>query len=108
MKPIHRLMTGAAAVCALALFATPMLAQKDAAVSLGRLSTGALVRFVKSPSGDWGIDVAGKGAPHLSQPQPARFEIYTGAVPSPVSDADIKTIAGGYRTVTQSADGVTA
>jgi len=107
MKTIHRLMTGGAAACALVLFATPMLAQKGVAVSLGRLSNGAIVRFVKCPSGDWGIDVAGQGAPHLSQPQPARFEVYSGGA-GPVGDSDIKTLSAGYKTVTQSADGVTA
>ena len=108
MKAIHKLMMGGVAMCTLALFATPMLAQKDAAVTLGRLSNGATVRFVKGISGEWGIDVAGKAAPHLAQLQPARFEVYTGAVPGPASHTDIKTEAGGYKSVTQSSEGVTA
>ena len=108
MKTIHRLSIGGAAACALALFATPMLAQKDSAVSLGRLSTGAIMRFVKDASDQWGIEMAGGDAPHLTQAQPARFEIYTGAIPGPVSDAGIKTLAGSYKTVAKSADGVIA
>ena len=106
MKTMARLLAGSGAVCVLALFATPLLAQKDAGVTLGRLSSGAMVRFVKSPSGEWGIEV--EGAPRLSQAEPARFEVYTGALPGPASDAEVKTIAGGYKSVTPSAGGVTA
>ena len=102
------LLAGGAALCALALFATPMLAQKEEGLTLGRLSNGATVRFIKDASGTWGVDLSGPGAPDLSQKQPARFEIYTGAMPGPADDSDVKTVAGGYRSIIRSSGGVTA
>jgi hypothetical protein len=104
MKDMHRLLIQGAVLCALGLFATPMLAQ-DPGVTLGRLSTGATVRFVKDAAGSWGIDVT--GSPHLAQTQPAQFEIYTGAS-GPGNEADVSKISGGYQSVTKSADVVTA
>jgi hypothetical protein len=99
-----KLLTGGAALCTLGLFMCPMLAQ-DGEVNLGRLSPGGAVRFVRNAAGAWGIDIA--GAPRLAQAQPAQFEVYVGAS-GPDNEADVRTISGGYSSVTKSADGATA
>ncbi len=57
------------------------------------------MRFVKSGSGEWGIDMEGGGAPHILQPRPAAFEVYTGSLPGPGSKDDVHELAAGYKTV---------
>ena len=99
---------GAGAVCAVALSVTLAQSQQGSAVSLGRLATGATVKFIKGASGQWRIDITGGGAPHLSQPQPARFEVYTGSSPGPGSKDDIHEVAAGYKTVQATAGVATA
>jgi hypothetical protein len=84
---------------ALTLAVAPLHAQQGSAISLGRLSTGAVVNFVKAPSGRWGIDVAGNRTPHISQPEPARFEVYTGSSPGPGSKDDLHDVTAGYDAV---------
>src|SRR5258707_8648541 len=83
----------------LTLAVAPLHAQQGSAISLGRLSTGAVVNFVKAPSGRWGIDVAGNRTPHISQPESARFEVYTGSLPGPGSKDDSHDVTAGYDTV---------
>ena len=92
----------AGAIYSLVVF--PAHAQQDVTVSLGRLSTGAAVTFVRSATGGWGIDIAGNGRAHISQSQPAQFEIYTGTPPGPGSKDDLHDLEAGYDTV-QMADG---
>jgi hypothetical protein len=99
---------GAAVVSALALSLTLLHAQQGSSISLGRLSTGATVNFVKASSGEWGIDIAGPGTPHISQPQPARFEVYTGSTPGPGSKDDLHAAAAGYKSVTLAGGTATA
>ena len=98
----------AVVVCTLALSITQAHAQQGSTISLGRLSTGATVNFVKAASGEWGIDVAGNGTPHISQPQPARFEVYTGSLPGPGSKDDLHEVAAGYQTVQMAGGTATA
>ena len=101
--PLKAAMPFAGTVCALAFCIIQAHAQQGATIPLGRLSTGATVNFVKTASGKWGIDVAGN--PHISQPEPARFEVYTGSLPGPGSKDDVHDVTAGYDMV-QMSDGV--
>jgi len=93
----------------LCLLTAPLaLAQQEQAgataanrTELGLLSNGAAVAFVRADSDDWGIEIAGGTAPRISQPKPARLEIFR-------SEQDIRQLAVGYRTVQKSAAGVDA
>ena len=47
-------------------------------MELGRLKNGAVVAFVRSGSGGWGIEISGDAVPRLTQPKPAQIEVYRG------------------------------
>jgi len=74
-------------------------AQAGSRIELGQLQTGATVAFVKNPSGDWGMEIA--GSPRLTQEKPARIEVFHNA-------KDIRRLEAGYKTVRRSAAGVEA
>ena len=85
------------AVACLLAVATP--AQQKQAVAntanrmeLGRLGNGAMVAFVRSGSGGWGIEIFGDAVPRLTQPKPAQIEVYRGG-------DDVRQIAAGYQSV---------
>ncbi len=77
------------------------IGQSGKRINLGRLQTGAVVSFIRSASGQWGIEIEGGPAPSIVQPQPARLEIYRNA-------NDIREIAAGYGTVRKLASGIDA
>jgi hypothetical protein len=85
----------------LTLGASALFAQQGARLDLGRLQTGATASFIRSPAGEWGIEIAGGPAPRVQQPKPARLEIFRAA-------ADIRQLAAGYKTVQKSATGIDA
>jgi hypothetical protein len=94
-----------ALVCLLA-DATP--AQQKQAVAntanrmeLGRLKNGAVVAFVRSGSGGWGIEISGDAVPRLTQPTPAQIEVYRGG-------DDVRQIAAGYQSARKEAGAVVA
>ncbi len=68
-------------------------------ILLGQLPTGATVTFARSDSGEWGLDIAGNAAPRISQPKPARFEVFTRDTTGPALKDDIRELAGGYKSV---------
>jgi hypothetical protein len=70
-------------------------------VLLGRLATGATVAFVRSGAGEWGLEIAGAGAPRLHQARPAQLEVYS-------REEDIRQLAAGYKSVQSGTGGVTA
>jgi len=74
-------------------------AQAGSRIELGTLQTGATVAFVKNPSGDWGMEIA--GSPRLTQEKPARVEVFR-------NEKDIRRLEAGYKTVRRSAAGVEA
>ncbi len=84
----------------LLLTGTALLAQQTR-IDLGRLQTGATVSFVRSQHADWGIEIAGGAVPRISQPKPAKLEVYR-------SDEDIRQLTAGYKTVQKSAAGIDA
>ncbi|MDR3755142.1 MAG: hypothetical protein P4K78_15100, partial [Terracidiphilus sp.] len=61
-------------------------------MELGRLKNGAVVAFVRSGSGGWGIEISGDAVPRLTQPTPAQIEVYRGG-------DDVRQIAAGYQSV---------
>jgi hypothetical protein len=82
------------------------LAQQGAApaagrVVLGRLATGASVTFVRTPAGEWGIEITGPQIARMGQPKPAQIEVYR-------SDDNVRQLAAGYRSIEKSADAVVA
>lgn len=79
--------------------ASPSIAQQP--LQLGRLGTGALVSFVRSGSGDWGMVIAGSSAPQIVQPAPAQIEVYR-------AEGDIQELAAGYKMVRRTLAGAEA
>lgn len=77
------------------------LAQQQERMDLGRLQTGATVSFVRSGAGEWGIEITGTALPRISQPKPARFEIYH-------SKDDVRQLASGYMTIEKSGNQIEA
>jgi len=61
-------------------------------MELGRLRNGAVVAFIRSGPGGWGIEISGDAVPRLTQPKPAQIEIYRGG-------DDVRQIAAGYQSV---------
>ncbi len=70
-------------------------------MELGRLTNGAVVAFVRSGSGGWGIEISGDAVPRLTQPKPAQIEVYRGG-------EDVRQIAAGYRSARKEAGVVVA
>jgi hypothetical protein len=98
-----------AAFNALMLAFTPFLVLAQAGstsaasgTELGRLANGAAVTFVRASTGDWGIEISGGGAPHLTQPKPAQIEVFTGP------EYSIQQLAAGYLSVQREADTIVA
>ena len=67
-------------------------------IELGRLSTGATFAFLRGTDGEWGLAIAGATTLGFQQPKPARIEVYR-------TDADIRALVAGYRTVEKPAAG---
>ena len=63
-------------------------------IVLGRLANGAAVTFVRAGSRDWGIEISGGSAGHLTQPKPAQIEVYRGG-------ENVRQLAAGYQAVKQ-------
>ncbi|HKV77614.1 MAG TPA: hypothetical protein VJP02_05725 [Candidatus Sulfotelmatobacter sp.] len=57
--------------------------------------------FVRSPAGEWGIEISGGTAPTISQSQPARMEVFR-------AEDDLHQLAAGYKTVRKSEGGIDA
>jgi hypothetical protein len=76
-------------------------AKPVARVELGYLQTGARVTLVRSPTGEWGIEISGGAGLRISQSQPATLEVFR-------KDNDIHQVAAGYKTVRKSESGIDA
>lgn len=100
-------MAKAAAVCALASCCASSAAGRENGIVLGHLPTGAVVSFARVPKG-WGLEIRGKGAPHIVQAQPAQLEIYEGKSPAPAATAMLQEMAAPYESVRPAQDGLTA
>ena len=70
-------------------------------VAVGRLQTGATVSLVRVEAGGWGLEITGAATPRVSQPRPARLEVFR-------ADDDIRELASSYATVRKAPDGVEA
>ena len=93
----------------IALTSAPSVSAQQPAASpsplrLGRLANGAVVQFVRSAVGDWGIEIAGGGAVSMVQRQPASVEIYQGGGNAIAASA----ATAGYQSVRKLADTVVA
>jgi hypothetical protein len=76
-----------------------VFAQQSDRVNLGRLQTGAIVSFVRTAGGEWGIEISGGSVPRLTQQKLVRLEIFK-------TEQDIHELAAGYKTVQQSDSGI--
>ena len=94
-------MFGTCLAVGLCLASPSVAAQQVQRMDLGRLETGATVSFVRASSGEWGIEVTGGVAPRVGQPKPAMVQVYR-------TEADIRELAVGYRTVERSGPAVEA
>jgi hypothetical protein len=94
-------MLGKCLLLGLCLAASASLAQESDRLDLGHLQTGATASFVRSVTGEWGIEISGAGAPMMNQAKPSRLEIFR-------EDNDIRQLAAGYKIVEKSADGFDA
>jgi hypothetical protein len=83
------------------LIASATFAQNGNRISLGNLQTGEKVTFVRADKGTWGIEIAGTGFPRISQPKPARIEVFR-------AEDDIRLLTAGYKTIQPSATGFEA
>ena len=70
-------------------------------ILLGRLTNGASVAFVRSGSGDWGIEIFGDSAPRLTQEKPAQIEVYRG-------DENVQDFSAGYQSLQKESGAVLA
>jgi len=70
-------------------------------IDLGRLATGSVVSFVSSPSGQWGVEIAGPRGVQWVQPQPAKVEVFK-------AGDDIRQVAAGYKAVEREAGALIA
>jgi hypothetical protein len=84
----------------LCLAATNSFAKSDR-IELGHLQSNATVIFTQSSAEEWGLEIVGGAAPVISQPQPARLEIFR-------AEDDIRQLAAGYKSVRKSAAGTDA
>ena len=84
--------TGVRVGLGLWLSGAALFAQQSARVDLGRFQNGATASFVRSEGGDWGIEIAGGGAPGFRQPKPAQIEIWRGG-------DNTSELAAGYQSV---------
>lgn len=75
--------------------------QKGDRVKLGSLQTGAMVSFVRTPAGDWGIEISDKAVMHMKLSNPAQISIYQGGQNS-------VDLAAGYQSVQKENNIVTA
>lgn len=78
--------------------AQPSVTRSQSIIRLG-VSGEASVSFVRA-NGGWGMRMGGSGLPTITQPDPARIELYDGK--------DIRTLAIPYSSVERTRDGVTA
>ena len=78
-----------------------LFAKSAGQIELGHLQTGATVNFTRSSAGEWGLEVIGGTFPAISQPQPARLDVFR-------AEDDIRQLAAGYTTVQESATGIDA
>lgn len=76
-------------------------AQKNNKVVLGKLQTGAIFSFVKTPEGLWGIETYDSNAPKIKQFKTVRIEVCQ-------KDDSIQNLSSGYKTIKQTSSGIEA
>ena len=90
-----------AVILLLFLTISSVFAQQGDRIQLGNLQTGTIVSFVRSPGGEWGIEISGGVVPNLIQKKPARLEIF-------LSEKKILELNAGYNTIQKSDSGIDA
>ncbi len=85
----------------LMLSASSLLARQDKQLTLGQLTTGADVVFVRDVNTGWGIEVGGGAAPRMLQRKPVRLEMHS-PMHGPVQ-LDV-----GYERIEKASDGIVA
>ena len=88
-------------ILGLCLSVSTAFAQQNNRVKLGRMQTGAIVTFIRSSGGEWGIEITGGEAPRIMQPKPCILQVFQ-------AEDDIRELASGYNIVKQTTSGVDA
>src|SRR5665647_2255108 len=88
-------MPGKWIVLGLCLTVSVAYSQQNGSIDLGRLQTGAKVSFVRTPGGEWGIEIKGSKVPVVMQPRPFSIQVF-------LTEDDIHEFAAGYKTVKKS------
>ena len=70
-------------------------------VKLGKFQTDAVVSFVRSADGEWGLEIAGGATPLLAQPEPVQIEVFQ-------TEDTIDKISAGYKTLEQEKEEIQA
>jgi len=70
-------------------------------ILLGRFTNGAGVAFVRSGSGDWGIEIFGDSVSLLTQEKPAQIEVYR-------DDQNVHDFSAGYQSLQRETGAVLA
>ena len=92
-------MLGKWIILGLCLAISVTFAQQGDQVYLGQMQNGAKVSFVRTDSGDWGIDISGDTVVSMSQEKPAQIEVYRG-------QENVQQFAVGYQSVEKEGDSV--
>jgi len=77
------------------------LARQRDQMELGRLQAGAIVSFVRTEEGQWGIEISGSNILQMTQQKPAQIEIFRG-------QENVQQLASGYQSVQKLGDAVLA
>lgn len=88
-------------LCGLLFIISGVCTQAFAQVELGQLETGATVEFIRTATGDWGIEATGGPIPHILQPEPVQIEVFR-------NEEDIRQFRTGYVSIEKTADEVQA
>ena len=73
----------------------------DNRTDLGILQTGAMVTFIRTEGGEWGIEISDDSTLRLIQPEPVNIEVFQ-------VDEGIREFTTGYMTVQESDQGISA
>jgi len=99
-KAVRMVISSALLVLAPGYVSLHALAPEAQVISLGHMDSGAEVVF-KRTGNEWGIEIAGGAVSKISQPKPARIEIYR-------SENDIRQVTSGYSNIKNTPAGLEA
>ena len=94
-------MSGRSIFFLFSLTASAAFAQHVDRLDVGRLENGATVSFLRTGTGEWGIEISGGTAPRMFQLKPAQVEIFR-------SGKELQQLAAAYQSVEKNGDTIVA